>query len=265
MNKLSDSFIQGFKDLKRKFAELKSSDFFEIGEKNAVFDLDNTLLTGDIGDSLFSYLLEKKIPLNLSWKEYKEIIENEGKEIAYSKVVSVMAGLSVSYIEELTSEILKFKKKYIEVENQKIPVPRVNKLMSKFIDFLRKEDFNIYIISATNTFTVSFTGNYLFDIPKENCFGIESETYISKNKERILSDKIIEPLTVSTGKAFIYNDRISKVKPLITAGDSETDIYLLNLVDSRGFSLWVGDDLKRYETIRKKSKVPDRFFYLRRV
>jgi phosphoserine phosphatase len=258
--------INGIDDLISKFNKLESEDFYkDVQNRNAVFDLDNTLLIGDIGDALFTMLKIKGFDVKLSWQEYEKILQNEGKEVAYSKAVSVMAGLSVNIIEKITKEILTLDTSVIEIENVKVRVPKPHPVMLKFIEFLKQKKFNIFIISATNIFSVRIAGSYLFDIPKENCFGINPEILKSKNKEKfneiILSERIKKPLTVSTGKAELYNSIISNTRPLITAGDSESDVLMLNLVDKRGFSLWIGDDIKRYKKIKKKIDTPDRFYY----
>lgn len=263
-------YIKSIADIKEKLLFLNSNNYFEIEkeERNAVFDLDNTLLIGDIGDAVFSMLKIMKKPIKLTWKKYLEILKNEGKETAYSRVVSEMAGLSFGTIENATEKVLKSTDKYIEVENISVPVPKAHPFMFELLQILRENSFNIYVISATNIFSVRITCRYFFKIPEDNCFGIEPITKkidIGDSKAQyILSNEIKKPLTITTGKEVLYWEKISKTRPLITAGDSETDIFLLNLVDSNGFSIWVGDDIKRYNSIKQKSKIPDQFYFLNR-
>ncbi len=262
--------INNLNDLENKIVFFKANDYFGVDKQNriAVFDLDNTLLIGDIGDAVFSMLKIQGYSLGLSWQEYLNILKNEGKEVAYSKVVSIMAGLSINAIIKATENVLKSTKKNLDIEGISIPIPKVHPIMYEFIELLKKNDFKIYVISATNIFSVKLICKYLFELDEEKCFGIEPETIkINKDSlsaERILTGKIKEPLTITIGKEELYWDRINKIRPLITAADSESDIHLLNLVNSNGFSLWVGDDIERYRAIREKSKIKEQFYYFER-
>ncbi len=262
--------INNLNDLENKIVFFKANDYFGVDKQNriAVFDLDNTLLIGDIGDAVFSMLKIQGYSLGLSWDTYLNILKNDGKEVAYSKVVAIMAGLSIDTIHKITENVLKSTQKSLEVEGVSVPIPKVHPIMYEFIELLKRNDFKIYVISATNIFSVRLICKYLFELDEKNCFGIEPET-IKKNKdslpaERILTGKIKEPLTITIGKEDLYWDKISKIRPLITAGDSESDIHLLNLVNSNGFSLWVGNDIERYRVIREKSKIKEQFYYFER-
>ncbi len=268
--KENNLYLKKYNELEEKVRLLELKDFSGIvpQNRNAVFDLDNTLLIGDIGDAVFSMLKVMKAPIDLSWKAYSRLLTSEGKEIAYSKVVSVMAGLSVELIEQATELVLLSKKKKIEVEGVSVPVPRAHPAMIRFVEYLREKKINIYVISATNIFSVKKTADFFFGIPQKNAFGIQPEIkkiYAADGSlTNILTENIKKPLTISTGKAELYWNNIGKIRPLITAGDSESDISLLNLVDSNGFSIWVGDDPVRYEKIRTKSSISNQFFFFKR-
>ena len=58
-------------DIEQRFGES------HLGGKSrtAVFDLDNTLLVGDIGNAVFAQLLSEDVPLSFSWSEYQQMVQ----------------------------------------------------------------------------------------------------------------------------------------------------------------------------------------------
>jgi len=78
----------------------------EPKDKIAVFDLDNTLLIGDIGDAVFAQLLLDKMPIHFSWRAYRDLIKAKRKREAYERVVTAMAGMPVDALIETTRRVL---------------------------------------------------------------------------------------------------------------------------------------------------------------
>ncbi|MEN8152825.1 MAG: haloacid dehalogenase-like hydrolase [Acidobacteriota bacterium] len=242
-------------------------------DKTAIFDLDNTLLIGDIGDALFARLknLEKKNSLKtdgskiaFTWKQYRDLIEKGNKIEAYKNVVTCMEGISISIIENLTKEIMNSDFRYIEHEKEKIPVPAINEIMKKFMELLKSLDYKVYIISASNIYSVRFIAGYFFRIPAEQAFGIETELTLNSNKEYILSGRLKEPVPVGSGKVDLYRLKEGNHSPLIAAGDSIPDIPMMELVDKKGFNIWVGNDEQVFKKIKGSVKNPKNFYYFNR-
>ena len=138
----------------------------------AAFDMDNTLLEGDIGDALFAQLLREGKPLRLTWAEYQRMIKEEGKKAAYSKIVTVMAGIPVETVIETTRRIMRSTSTFLEVEGVKVPVPRPNPGMQVLLSYLERLGYTVYIISATNQFSVKTVAEDYFGIPARRAFGI---------------------------------------------------------------------------------------------
>jgi HAD superfamily phosphoserine phosphatase-like hydrolase len=224
-------------DLYKKFDEYSK---YPEEEKIAVFDFDNTLIHGDIGEAIFAGMIKNNKELNYSWKEYNMNIAEGNTVLAYKKLIGTYENLNREIILSYTENFFDFESSELEyfsfIESGKfhsVPKPMLNRIMFDIILKLKSIGFSIYIISASSDISVKCLGNKLFDIPKENIFGMKNET----NEDGILTANIIEPAPCFEGKAELYNQFISDKKPLITAGDSENDVAFMNLTSAKGMKL----------------------------
>ncbi|MCI0470761.1 MAG: haloacid dehalogenase-like hydrolase [Candidatus Aminicenantes bacterium] len=240
----------------------------KIGEKIAVFDLDNTLLVGDIGDAVFAQLLLDKIPMPFSWQQYRQLIEEGKKREAYERVVTAMAGISVTALIETTRRVIARRSSFLEAADMKVPAPYPHPRMQAFLRLLGFLDYKIYIISATNHYSVRFAAGKFFNLPEDHAFGIKpavkQNSHAAPGNNIILDDVLEPPVPVGDGKAALYARYISAAPPLLAAGDSETDIPMLNLTDPRGLTIWVGTDREKFESIKEKIKYPQNLFFFQR-
>jgi phosphoserine phosphatase len=242
-------------------------------DKIAVFDLDNTLLEGDIGDAVFAHLKinEKKESLTIdnksipfTWEEYQELLRTKGKKEAYQQVVISQAGIPLERFVEITRQVMALETPFLELGDVKVPVPSPNLLMKALLVFLKTLDYKIYVISASNHYSVQYVAEEFFGIPGVNVFGMKPILWEDKTNGLILGNKIDGPITVGEGKAEAYREFIGTIPPLIAAGDSTTDFQVLNLVDPRGLCIWVGADDKQYESIKQKLAHPNTAYFLYR-
>lgn len=239
-----------------------------INEKIAVFDLDNTLLVGDIGDAVFARLLLDKIPMPLTWRQYRQLIEAGKKREAYERVVTAMAGISVTALIETTRRVISARLPFLETADMKVPVPYPYPPMQAFLRLLGFLDYKIYVISATNCYSARFAARQFFNLPEDHVFGIkpviQQSSHTAGENNIIIGDALEPPAPVGEGKAALYAQYISAAPPLLAAGDSETDIPMLNLTDPRGLIIWVGTDKNKFESIKEKIKHPENLFFLQR-
>ncbi|MEN8223326.1 MAG: HAD family hydrolase [Acidobacteriota bacterium] len=219
--------------------------------KRAIFDLDNTILNGDIGDAIFCRLknleMQEKVRVDgkhigLTWKDYTGMIAKGSKEKAYRTVTECMEYIPVSLIADLTRGLMNSDFRHLEHSGEKIPIPHIDPGMRSLIDLLKNEKFDIYVISASNSISVKIIADEYLGLEKEKAFGIESERHKNKDGRELLSKVLKEPVPVNIGKANLYSALISENMPLITSGDSELDLPMLNLVDEGGLVLWRGED-----------------------
>ena len=216
----------------------------------AVFDLDNTLLIHDVGNavfadlrarSLFGKLRECNAPLPLSWKAYTHLIDSGRSEEAYRRVVQAMAGLEPTTIRSATRRVMSGNGSTIEVEGFSVPTPRPDPRMTALLRSLEKMNFRIYIISASNQISVRTVAAEYFNLNPEHAWGITTTIRPDPRGRPTLTTEIMEPFPYGPGKTELFHLHLGNRYPLISAGDSESDIPLLNLTPDEGMIFWCGD------------------------
>lgn len=232
-------------------------------QRIAVFDMDNTLLIDDIGDALFAYLKreEQETPVTIdgsripfTWHEYEESIRTEGKRVAYRKVVSAMANVTVKKIIETSRLVMNLEESSIPLEGIEVPVPRVNPTMITFLEWLRERDFLIYIISATNSITVQVTAEEYFGIPASRIFGVIPVTREDPVHGTVLTAEVAEPVTVGQGKVDAYRQLIGEEPPVFSAGDSDSDLEMLDLTRTDGLTILVTKTIEKFRALKDRLK-----------
>jgi len=66
------------------------------------------------------------------------------------------------------------------------------------------------------------------------------------------------------GKVDAYREFIGTEPPLITGGDSTSDIPMLNLTHPRGLVIWVGESENDFESVKQQLLCPETAFFLKR-
>ncbi len=237
----------------------KADKFSGLKNKKALFDLDNTLLSGDIGDALFARLknLEKSekvkvdgTEMNFTWDRYEEMVNSGEKEYAYRMVTKCMESVPVKVITDLTRELMNSDFKYIDHVGNKVRIPFVKQEMKEFVNLLKSSGFEIIVISASNIFSVRVITEEYFGLGPETSFGIEPKLTKTVTGEIVLTDKLVEPVPVNEGKTKLYSKKFGTNLPVITVGDSLLDFPMLNLVDDNGIVVWMGDSGSEYEKLK---------------
>jgi phosphoserine phosphatase len=226
------------------------------GPRIAVFDLDNTLLVGDIGEAVYAQLLSEDVPLGMDWDEYLALRDLNPVD-AWRYLVSSMEGTSVRRVEEATHVVLNSRYKYIPVDHHYLPVPRVHPIMKDVVDWLHAHRFDTYVISASNHISVSIVARTCFGIAAEHAFGIRSWL----RNER-LTESLLKPVPTHRGKVEVYQANIGPDLPLLTAGDSPYDVPMLSLTLPQGLSLWVSDSPSHAASVKARHQLPQRFCFV---
>lgn len=269
-NRIPHDLVQHIEQVENRFNSRINPGF---NRKIAAFDLDNTLLVGDCGEAVFTQLKidEQKQPLTitgemipLTWEKYREILHTKGKVEAYSRMTDCMAGLPLKTLLEATHKAIHSDLAYLEFEGIQSPVPYPHPIMQALVTYLQSLGYTIYIISASNQYTVQYTAREFFGIPGSQAFGMVPTVKSDPRYGEVLDGGIEGPVTVEEGKVEVYRENIGSNPPLITAGDSKTDIMMLNLVDPHGLIIWVGDDEKMVEKIKQEINFPDLIYFLKR-
>ncbi len=224
----------------------------------ALFDLDNTLIIGDIGEAVFAQLLVDGVRLGRTWSEYEGLLRYD-QAAACKLVVEAMAGLSVREVNRVTLKVLNDPTPYISIEDACVPVPKPHRLMRELIYFLQRLGYSSYIISASNQISVRIVSSMFFEIPESHVFGM-----VSKTIDGVLTPTLVEPYPVSAGKVEVYRKFIHSCPPLITASDSIVDAPMLGLTDPMGLSIWVGKSRGSYRAMKERLCHPQRSCFVQR-
>lgn len=223
----------------------------------AAFDLDNTLLVGDIGEAVFVALIEKGLIKNFNWKDYKNLLSKD-REAAYKKVVEVMKGIPISTLEQITHSILDSEEKTIQIHSDEIPVPKANPIMQSIIGLLKTKGVDVYVVTASNKVSAEIACWKSFGIPHSNVLGaIVSSDW----RKRIVFDSTNIPFGERKVTAL---KEILKTKPIVTGGDGVWDKSLLDYTTPDGIRLWLGQDRKEYQKIKDKSYKELKFHFVER-
>lgn len=231
----------------------------------ALFDLDDTLIIGDIGEALFAQLKKEGFDMPLSWKEYWGLINSGQPGEAFLRMCSCMESISTSYIKSTVNSIIDTDDRYItfyeDDEAVNVLVPKPSPLMKTIVDLLRAYNCDIYIISSSHSIAVTIVAGRFFKIDPDHVFGV-------KNKEEEIGDttfllsEIIEPTPIREGKALVYYNKFGTEKPYIVFGDSPNDTWLFNLIRADGIAVYTGNDRYKFEEIAKSIDNPDSFYFL---
>ena len=219
-----------------------------LGGKNRIglFDLDNTLLVGDIGDAVFAQLLIDGFALPLSWKNYR-LMSKENPGFAYVEVVKALEGISMEHIIRISKRLLQSDQEYLYCDGEPVRIPKPHPLMLEVIRLLRDWHYLIFVVSASNDISAKVAGSVLFDIPIHNIAGI---------KPKLLGDKItnavLDPIPIGVGKVAQYRLMCGDNMPMIVATDSMLDLPLLQICDSDGTAIIVGDNDELFAKAREE-------------
>lgn len=228
----------------------------EIKENSyAAFDLDNTLLIGDIGEAVFACLLRNGHLKNYSWEDYQDLIKKD-RESAYKKIIQVMNGMPLKTLKEVTYEIIRSEDQYIELNKYKIPLPKPNLIMQALVSYLMTKNIDVFVVTASNQVSAEIICWKYFGIPFSNTFGAD----FSKKNQKIISE-VIREIPYENGKVDALKKRHDR-KPIITAGDGIWDKSLLDFTVLNGIRLWLGRDKEEYNNIKEKEYNSVNFFYV---
>ncbi len=215
-----------------------------IGNQYAAFDLDNTLLIGDIGEAVFAILVKNKIVKNFGWKNYIDLIKTD-REKAYFKVIEVMNNLELRLVENITHDLIHTHAIEIELEGYRIPIPKPNTIMRSLVTLLNTSGIQVNVVTASNRVSAEIICWEYFGIHASNVFGAR----VDINNNKIIKIKFNE---VPYGKEKVnVLKREFKNKPVFTAGDANWDRYLLSYTTQNGIRLWTGKD-SEFKKLKEK-------------
>ena len=226
-------------------------------QKIAVFDLDNTLINGDIGESVFCYLKSIGHEFDLKWKEYLELIDKKEYQNAYSNIITTMKGLSVKVVSNAARRLITSNSDSIYFSEDGIeysyPIPKEIPDITHLIVYLKISGWKIAVISASSHISVRAVCETLFKLNPEYVRGVRTEIDVTDNYDDLYTDIIRGELSYGAGKVNVFHEMFGNdAKPLITAGDSLGDIDLMNLSSPNGFAIIRGASSAHRQHLKSK-------------
>ncbi|MBX3044817.1 MAG: haloacid dehalogenase-like hydrolase [Candidatus Kapabacteria bacterium] len=243
-------------NLKEAILELEMKNICD-DEKIAVFDLDNTLINGDIGDSLYCYLKSTGHEFDYKWSDYQAMLARKDYQNSYCDIITTMKGLNIStvynaakHLISTNSEIICFSEDGIEYE---FPVPTPIPEMQILVTYLKISGWKVGVISASYHIAVKAVCESLFNLNPQFIRGVRTEIEVTEKYEDLITDIIKGTVTYRQGKADVFQELFGEgVKPLISAGDSHGDIELLNLTSQNGLIILCGKSLSNINFLKSK-------------
>ena len=229
--------VQELDDILREIQRLSGNE-----NKIAAFDMDGTLLIGDIGDAVFAELVNEGKLSHTRWVKYQEMIPIDKTE-AYKYSVQVMAGLSVGKVIRATRAVLASNESAIIISpiQAKVAIPKPDAMLQSLLLHLGNKGYDIYLVTATNIWTARVVASEHLSIPEDHVIGISTKLLPNKDGGEITAE-LEEPVPCAEGKVLALKEKLGPRPPLIAAGNNESDYALLEYVKDGGSVIWVNND-----------------------
>ncbi len=219
--------IEGFSEKANKqLHEFLINTEDEAGRKIAVFDGDGTVLGQTphyLADECM-YLYAKEHPAQIKNEVLTEMIKQSNVSLPYvQNRIKLIAGMSLQDYRDMGEAC--FKKYY----SDKIFEP-----MRSLINILKKNQFEIWIVTASPEGMYQQFLSKEFQIPITNIVGVKSII-----RDGIITDEIVFPVPQDEGKMEAIETFIQD-KPLLVAGNSRGDKEMIEF--SKGLKMIVNPD-----------------------
>jgi phosphoserine phosphatase len=242
----------------------------------AVFDFDNTLIHGDIGELFSHYLIDElgyRYDLDAFWElideedgrthirdltervlaldpearpgspEYRQYLAEmgavygrkyarEGKSACYEWAVRLHVGMQPEQIRRLTQLAVDREiARALGIEERATRRGETVRIrrgirrhvqMHALIRAMEAAGYEVWVVSATNQWSVEAFAERAFGVPRERVLG----NRVARADDGSLTDETLEPVLYREGKVEIIEREIGR-RPAMVFGDSDTDLDML--------------------------------------
>ena len=215
------------------------------GDRLATFDNDGTLWSEKPLYIQLAFILDRirqLAPERPEWRNqqpFQGILANDKKVLSNLKIpedvlklaLETHTGMSDSVFEEQAKQFWqrakhpRFKRAYTELIYQP---------MVELINYLKLNDFQVYICSAGGQDFIRTISEAAYGIPPQNVIGsgVQKEWQVGNEGSVLMRlPKLVEPINERAGKPVNIKRYIGK-KPVIAVGNSDGDIQMLQYADS---------------------------------
>ncbi len=242
--------------LKLRLDELEESHKNLNIPKKAFFDMDNTILVGDIGELVVLALLNENMPLSMSWEEYLIMLKNEGERVAYRKINEAKAGNNVEDLKQIVVKLLDLESPYRYLTYTK-NIPKRNSAIKDLLFELKIRDYELYLVTASSQYVAEAVVEKWFpEFETDKVFGVRNKII-----NGLLSEELETPFPIKEGKGQVIDLIMGNEKPLICAGDSINDVDMLNKTHQNGLNLIVNHKPdKTFKILQNLNSLDNVFF-----
>ena len=231
----------------------KSKDFIATSDRIAVFDNDGTMWSEQPIYFQFYFALDRikeLAPKHPEWKNeepFKSILEDGGKALlnagseGITKILlSTHTGMTVTEFDKTVSNWIKTA---VHPVKNVAYSDLVYQPMLELLEYLRENDFNIYIVSGGSIEFMRPIICDIYNIPKENILGTSFKTVYDFNNGKPVLNRMPEMdfYDDKGNKPVNIQKNIGK-KPVFASGNSDGDLAMLQWTASnklKSFMLYV--------------------------
>ena len=280
-------------DVYRRLQEV-ASELSDTEAPVAVFDFDNTLIRGDIGELFSHYLIDElayRYDLDAFWElideadgrkhireltgrvlaldpaerrqspDYRQYLAEmgavygrkyarEGKAACYEWAVRLHVGMRPGQIHDLTQRAVDRElARPLEVEERRTSrgeTVRISRGIRRHVQMhelsaaMERAGFEVWVVSATNQWTVEAFAERAFGVPRARVLG----NRVARGEDGVLTDKTLAPVLFREGKVEIIEREIGR-QPAVVFGDSDTDLDMLRHASHLAVLVDRGEEMMR--------------------
>lgn len=244
-----------------------SANFIPVADRIATFDNDGTLWSEQPIYFQFFFALERLKAMaadHPEWKTkqpYKAVLENDMKTLMAQGEKGLLEIVMATHAGVTTDEFDKLVKDWIataEHPAKKKPFKEmVFQPMLELLDYLRANEFKVFIVSGGGIEFMRPWVEGVYGIPKDQVVGSSIKTKYSYNDGKPSIERLaeIDLIDDHEGKPVGINRYIGR-RPVFSAGNSDGDLDMLRWTDSnelKTFKLYVHhtDSIREYAYDRK--------------
>ena len=178
----------------------------------AVFDWDNTCISGDIGEAVLRHLDACGHHPGCVAR-YEELCETYDKTVGYQYCAETLGGLSHEDAEALITGVID---EHLASGDIRLR-PEIHDLMNR----MRDAGWDVWVVTASAEPIVEvFAAHY--DVPRDRVIGMQLE-----RTDEGIEPRLVGPITYRQGKVDAIDQRIGR-RPTFAAGDALTDYEMLH-------------------------------------
>ena len=230
-----------------------SSSFIPVSERIAAFDNDGTLWSEQPAYFQLFFALDRikeMAPEHPEWKNeepFKSVLENDMESFAKQGMEGLLKIVMVSHAGMESEDFKSLVAEWISTAQHPTKKVKYTNLvyqpMIELMNYLRENDFKVYIVSGGGIDFMRVFASDVYDVPSEQVIGsrLKTEFIIKEGKPGIYRLPELDFIDDKEGKPLNIQKIIGK-KPVFVGGNSDGDLAMMQWAHSnsyKNFNLYV--------------------------